>query len=559
MSIYLDEKNPGKHPPFDDASPDIVEYVRYLEVIAGKSANTAFSYYCDLRGFSRFMKRRRGLVPTDTEIKDIDPKGLDTAFWGSVSKEDIYEYLYFLNRECGNKKSSTARRLASLHGFYDYLVNQVNKLTENPTASIKPPKQDKVLPKYLTAEQSMDLLESTQYQSDFPERDYCMVVLFLNCGMRLSELVGMDLGDIDLEQRQIRLFGKGHKERMVYLNEACVEALQLYLAKRNTMEGLNPKEKAVFVTRRRKERISNRRVEQLVTGAMKAAGLKGFSTHKLRHTAATLMYQTGNVDILTLKQLLGHSSVGTTQIYTHLQEFQVRAAIEQNPLGTVTPEKARLDTTKRAAGENRGENNADSMDVEEAASSRTSISSLIKSSRPVSLWVSDEEPILITILFLSFNFSLIFMYFPSLVHFHIILYYTIFVYKSRRGFWCILAGIILQKIIKLISGFNLLSQQHFTLQLFWQGFQRNVGIFKNLILRIFVYNDISLLNLKLIACVFCRSFLLTENHLVCAVRMKLEGLLLQNPILIMFQNKGLVFIIDSGYGNLLLCRGICFF
>lgn len=127
------------------------------------------------------------------------------------------------------QKSSTARRLASLHGFYDYLVNQVNRLSQDPTASIKPPKQDKVLPKYLTAEQSRELLESTQYQSDFPERDYCMVVLFLNCGMRLSELVGMDLGDIDLEQRQIRLFGKGHKERMVYLNDACIEALQLYL------------------------------------------------------------------------------------------------------------------------------------------------------------------------------------------------------------------------------------------------------------------------------------------------------------------------------------------
>ena len=277
----------------------------------------------------------------------------DTAFWASVTKEDIYEYLYFLNRECGNKKSSTARRLASLHGFYDYLVNQVDLLKENPTASIKPPKQDKVLPKYLTAEQSMDLLESTQTQSDFPERDYCMVVLFLNCGMRLSELVGMDLSDIDMEQRQIRLFGKGHKERMVYLNDACIEALQIYLNKRNTMEGLNPKERAVFITRRRKERISNRRVEQLVTGAMKAAGLRGFSTHKLRHTAATLMYQTGNVDILTLKQLLGHSSVGTTQIYTHLQEFQVRAAIEQNPLGEV--KKARLDTTSKETGESRGE------------------------------------------------------------------------------------------------------------------------------------------------------------------------------------------------------------
>ena len=356
MSIYLDEKNPGKHKPFEDASPDIVEYVRYLEVIAGKSANTAFNYYCDLRNFSKFMKRRRGLVPDDAEMKDIDPKGLETAFWGSVSKEDIYEYLYFLSRECGNKKSSTARRLASLHGFYDYLVNQVNRLQQNPTTSIRPPKQDKVLPKYLTAEQSKDLLESTQTQSDFPERDYCMVVLFLNCGMRLSELVGMNLEDIDFEQRQIRLFGKGHKERMVYLNDACIEALQLYLKKRNAMEGLNPREKAVFLTRRRKERIGNRRVEQLITGAMKAAGLKGFSTHKLRHTAATLMYQTGNVDILTLKQLLGHSSVGTTQIYTHLQEFQVRAAIEQNPLGTVTQKKKSLDTTGAEAGKSSGHN-----------------------------------------------------------------------------------------------------------------------------------------------------------------------------------------------------------
>ena len=356
MSIYLDEKNPGKHKPFEDASPDIVEYVRYLEVIAGKSANTAFNYYCDLRNFSKFMKRRRGLVPDDAEMKDIDPKGLETAFWGSVSKEDIYEYLYFLSRECGNKKSSTARRLASLHGFYDYLVNQVNRLQQNPTTSIRPPKQDKVLPKYLTAEQSKDLLESTQTQSDFPEWDYCMVVLFLNCGMRLAELVGMNLEDIDFEQRQIRLFGKGHKERMVYLNDACIEALQLYLKKRNAMEGLNPREKAVFLTRRRKERIGNRRVEQLITGAMKAAGLKGFSTHKLRHTAATLMYQTGNVDILTLKQLLGHSSVGTTQIYTHLQEFQVRAAIEQNPLGTVTQKKKSLDTTEAEAGKSSGNN-----------------------------------------------------------------------------------------------------------------------------------------------------------------------------------------------------------
>ena len=333
MSIYLDEKNPSRHKPFQDASPDIVDYVRYLEVIAGKSANTAFNYYCDLRNFSRFMKQRRGLVPEDAEMKDIDPKGLDTAFWGSVSKEDIYEYLYFLNQTCGNKKSSTARRLASLHGFYDYMVNHASRLEQDPTAAVSPPKLDKVLPKYLTADQARALLEATRTSSDFPERDYCMAVLFLNCGMRLSELVGMNMEDVDLAGRQIRLFGKGHKERMVYLNDACVEALDLYLQKRGCVEGLSPKEPAVFITRRRKDRISNRRVEQLITGAMKAAGLKGFSTHKLRHTAATLMYQTGNVDVLTLKELLGHSNVGTTQIYTHLQDAQVRAAIEANPLG----------------------------------------------------------------------------------------------------------------------------------------------------------------------------------------------------------------------------------
>lgn len=350
MSIYLNEKNPSQHKPFQDASPDIVEYVRYLEVIAGKSANTAFNYYCDLRSFSRFMKRRRGLVPEDEPFQEIDPKGLDTAFWGSITREDIYEYLYFLNQTRGNKKSSTARRLASLHGFYDYLVNQVSRLEQDPTSAVRPPKLDKVLPKYLTADQSMDLLESTRYHSDFPERDYCMVVLFLNCGMRLAELVGMNLDDIDLNQRQVRLFGKGHKERMIYLNDACVEALQRYLEKRGSLEGLSPKERAVFVTRRRKERISNRRVEQLVTGAMKAAGLKGFSTHKLRHTAATLMYQTGNVDILTLKQLLGHSSVSTTQIYTHLQEFQVRSAIEANPLGGVSASRAALQKEDTAQG-----------------------------------------------------------------------------------------------------------------------------------------------------------------------------------------------------------------
>ena len=221
------------------------------------------------------------------------------------------------------------------------MVNHASRLENDPTAAVSPPKLDKVLPKYLTADQAVELLETSRSQGDFPERDYCMVTLFLNCGMRLAELVGMNLEDIDLPGRQIRLFGKGHKERMVYLNDACVQALDRYLQKRGTVEGLSPKtveglspkERAVFITRMRKDRISNRRVEQIITAAMKAAGLQGYSTHKLRHTAATLMYQTGTVDVLTLKELLGHSNVSTTQIYTHLKDAQVRAAVEANPLG----------------------------------------------------------------------------------------------------------------------------------------------------------------------------------------------------------------------------------
>ena len=334
MSIYLDEKNPSRHKPFQDASPDIVDYVRYLEVIAGKSANTAFNYYCDLRNFSRFMKQRRGLVPEDAEMKDIDPKGLDTAFWGSVSKEDIYEYLYFLNQTCGNKKSSTARRLASLHGFYDYMVNHASRLEQDPTAAVSPPKLDKVLPKYLTADQARALLEATRTSSDFPERDYCMAVLFLNCGMRLSELVGMDCNDIGTET--VRIIGKGNKERLVYLNDACHFALKQYIDSRAALPNLQDKN-ALFVSRKTGRRISARRVQQIVSQALQTAGLggKGYSTHKLRHTAATLMYRFGKVDMLALKEILGHEHVSTTEIYTHISTEQLRNAAKASPLSGI--------------------------------------------------------------------------------------------------------------------------------------------------------------------------------------------------------------------------------
>ena len=353
-----------------DAPACLTEYLNYLTTIKNRSQLTALNYYTDLRMFMRFLKVKNKLVDANEDFSEIKISDLDDKYIKAVTLTDAMEFLSFTVSERSNQAKARSRKAVSLRQFYKFLTNNKAWFAASPMLNLELPSPKNALPKHLTLQECGQLLHEgfKEFSSWMDYRDYAMIIMFLNCGMRLAELVGMDLGDIDLEQRQIRLFGKGHKERMVYLNDACVEALQLYLRKRNTMEGLSPKEKAVFITRMRKERISNRRVEQLISGAMKAAGLKGFSTHKLRHTAATLMYQTGNVDILTLKQLLGHSSVGTTQIYTHLQEFQVRAAIEQNPLGTVTPEKARLDTTKRAAGENRGENNADSMDVEEAAS-----------------------------------------------------------------------------------------------------------------------------------------------------------------------------------------------
>ena len=348
-----------------DAPACLTEYLNYLTTIKNRSQLTALNYYTDLR---MFMVKNK-LVDANEDFSEIKISDLDDKYIKAVTLTDAMEFLSFTVSERSNQAKARSRKAVSLRQFYKFLTNNKAWFAASPMLNLELPSPKNALPKHLTLQECGQLLHEgfKEFSSWMDYRDYAMIIMFLNCGMRLAELVGMDLGDIDLEQRQIRLFGKGHKERMVYLNDACVEALQLYLRKRNTMEGLSPKEKAVFITRMRKERISNRRVEQLISGAMKAAGLKGFSTHKLRHTAATLMYQTGNVDILTLKQLLGHSSVGTTQIYTHLQEFQVRSAIEENPLGKVLPinaAKASLDTTD-AAGETSVENDPAGEDASE--------------------------------------------------------------------------------------------------------------------------------------------------------------------------------------------------
>ena len=357
------------------------DFLSYHESIKGQSKRTVEEYHLDLRMFLRFLTLMRRELPYNTPLDSIDIKWIDTAVLNTVTSSEIFDFLSYLTNDRQNREgpndagiaaASRARKLSAIKALYKYLTVSTKQISNNPVKDIEFPKIRRSLPKYLTLEESTALLKAVDGPNK--NRDFAILMLFLNCGIRRSELVGLNLTDV--YEDRIRVVGKGNKERIVYLNDACVEALQLYLNKRNVMEGLSPKERAVFVTRRRKERISNRRVEQLVTGAMKAAGLKGFSTHKLRHTAATLMYQTGNVDILTLKQLLGHSSVGTTQIYTHLQEFQVRAAIEENPLGKASrkkPGKAALDTTEAETGESREE--LPSSTAEAAENSATAVDS----------------------------------------------------------------------------------------------------------------------------------------------------------------------------------------
>ncbi len=330
MSSYIDVVHPDRHAPYLDIPNDVVDYLHYLDFVKMRSPRTINAYYLDLRGFFRFMMAMQwSRVPQDTPLEEIDLKGISTEDIKKIAKKDIFAYLDYVRSTDANGGKARARKLSALKGFFTYLVTQVNKLQENPTEGISLGSPKKALPKYLTAEESIDLLKNIQ--SDFYERDFCMITLFLNCGMRLTELVTINMGDF--KQDTIRITGKGNKERLVYLNDACLEALEHYKKARTALPNLPADEQALFVSKRTGKRLTARRVEQIVARCLQSAGLsgRGFSPHKLRHTAATLMYQ-GGVDMLALKEILGHESVSTTQIYTHINQERLRAAVKASPL-----------------------------------------------------------------------------------------------------------------------------------------------------------------------------------------------------------------------------------
>ena len=337
MSTYLNMNNPERRKnDFSDCQEILKEYLYYSESILSLSVRSVNGYYIDLRTFFRFLKQHKGLVAPETKFDEIPFSDIDLEFVKNITKKDVFEYLHFVTMERNNSPVTRARKLSSIKGFFKYCTIKRNYFPDDPCQGVEMPAQPKRLPRYLSLDESEELLDSVQ--SDFPVRDYCILMLFLNCGMRLSELVGIDLNDF--KSATLRVIGKGNKERRLYLNTACVAAVEAYLAERMTMQNIKDSDKnAMFLSRKTGRRLSPRRVQQIVERNLAAAGLdgKGYSPHKLRHTAATLMHQYGHVDMLVLKEVLGHAHVSTTEIYTHLSQAELKEATDSNPLAKIKP------------------------------------------------------------------------------------------------------------------------------------------------------------------------------------------------------------------------------
>lgn len=328
-----------KHDKLLNYPPIIKDFLTYFETIKGRSEKSVEEYASDLTLFFRYIKQIRGIASPDIDFDDISIEDVDPQLISSITISDLYSFLVFCKNERNNNSATRARKTTTLRVFFKYLTTQIHLLNINPAEQLDTPKQKKALPKYLSLNESITLLNSVD--GAFAERDFCIITLFLNCGMRLSELCGLNLSSIDLDNKSIRILGKGNKERIVYLNSACESSIKNYLLVR-PVEGVKKQDKDALFLSKRKQRISNKTVQYIVNSTLQKAGLggKGYSTHKLRHTAATLMYQEGNVDVRVLKEVLGHENLGTTQIYTHVANKQVEEAINSNPL-------ANFDKTKK--------------------------------------------------------------------------------------------------------------------------------------------------------------------------------------------------------------------
>lgn len=323
----------------------IDDFLQYMAVIRSRSPRTVTQYEWDLTLFFRYLlcKRAGNPDPGDEELQKAPLQTVDYTLIDSVKRTEIMEFFVFAIKDRENNARTRARKLSALRSFYKYHSVVARHIENNPAAEIDAPKTPKTLPRFLTLEESLRLLETirSDVSSGTRERDYAIVTLFLNCGMRLSELTGISLSDVDSELRSLRVTGKGAKDRIVYLNEACQSALSSYLKVRDPEKKVHPEHKNALFLSSQHRRISKQMVQTMVYKYLDLAGLgnKKCSVHKLRHTAATLMYQTGNVDLRVLKDILGHEQLSTTQIYTHVSDQHMEEAMRANPLsGIKAPE-----------------------------------------------------------------------------------------------------------------------------------------------------------------------------------------------------------------------------
>ena len=314
---------------YQGCPPIILEFLLYLETIRNLSSRTVEAYWIDLRTFFRYLYMARGIVDKDSEFGEISIEDLTIDFIKTITQLEIYEYLHFTMSSRDNNASTRSRKISALRSYFKYLTIKAHKLEDNPVKDLEVPALKKSLPRYLSLDESVSLLNAVD--GDFATRDYCILTLFLNCGMRLSELCGININDI--HEETITITGKGNKERQVYLNTACKKAIARYFRDRNKRTYAHKDRQALFLSRTG-SRLTPRRVEQIVNGYIQKAGLEGqgYTVHKLRHTAATLMYRYGDVDILTLKEILGHAHTSTTEIYTHLDDKRLKEAADSSPL-----------------------------------------------------------------------------------------------------------------------------------------------------------------------------------------------------------------------------------
>ena len=317
------------------------DFLDYSLTILNKSPNSVKEYNYDIAHFLKFIKHRYRIVKVDIkEIKAISIDDMDLDLIKKITIEDIHAFLAYLKNNFNSQPTTLARKASSIRIFFHYLCNKSKRIPNNPAQDLENPKLGRRLPKYLSLEQSKKLLEtaatpriSEKNNHDNSTRNFAIITLFLNCGIRLSELVGINVKDIDFDENKLNVVGKGNKERTIYLNKACITAIKNYLAIR-PRDGLKDDARDALFLSEQKKRISNRTVQYIVKEELRLAGIDQdkYSVHKLRHTAATLMYKYGQVDIRALQELLGHESISTTEIYTHVDSDQIRSAVENNPL-----------------------------------------------------------------------------------------------------------------------------------------------------------------------------------------------------------------------------------